>query len=125
MIHPQGPLPLAMRTLFFALLVLALPGCTFWPDHGSGGAAERFTSDQRSIRDYEIILQDLERRGAKRWAAAETHKARTTLIAAKQAAAGGLAYDAEQDLALLWFHVQTIERKLNRQRAGLRTGAGS
>ncbi|MDD7909229.1 hypothetical protein PUV47_04815 [Pseudovibrio exalbescens] len=106
--------PMALRWAALILLVSMTPGCTWWPDSGSGGAAERFTTDQRSIRSYEIILTDLERRGADRWAAVDMKRARAQLVKAKQAAAGGLAYDAEEDLALLWFQLQIIEKKLNR-----------
>ncbi|MTI18889.1 hypothetical protein E1162_16725 [Rhodobacteraceae bacterium RKSG542] len=67
-------------------------------------------------------MADLERRGAERWAAADLEVARLSLVRIKREAAGGLGYDAEQDMATLWFQLQAIEDKLNRHE-GLNKGA--
>ncbi|WP_310620825.1 hypothetical protein [Flexibacterium corallicola] len=101
-----------------------MSSCTWWPDHGTGGAAERYPSDQRAVRAFEVMLADLERRGAEQVAPAALEETRLTLIRVKREAAGGLGYDAEEDMAELWFRIQSLEDKLNRAHS-LNKGATS
>ena len=88
----------------------AAPGCTPWPDEGTGGIAERRPSDNDELESLELRLQDAIARGSRHSYAAQTAEAELQLIRTRRTWSAGFSEDYVRNYETLNVLVTDIER---------------
>lgn len=105
-----------MRVLAPLLAACLLGGCASWPEHGSGGYAER-----RPVADEQLNLlagryETLRSHGAERWVAGLSEEARIQFIRAQRNQAAGLDDDFADDKRHLTRVLDQIEQHLRNRK---------
>lgn len=115
------------RGIAVTLVMLAVCGCTPWPEFGGGGMAERHPTRSVAIMELEARCDALSRAGADRLAAAGMYEARLVLRRARREVAGDLLDDAAKSIWRAEALVIAMERDMGVSRRGgeRRSGSGT